>query len=72
MEIPQHRPRVSRKFYTKPKKIRRTRDQITTTIYDKLTYEKTSNLGFKEAYLNPKIAPILPRIRDKIKLFFKK
>ncbi|MHA2243404.1 MAG: hypothetical protein ACXADY_00385 [Candidatus Hodarchaeales archaeon] len=70
--IAQQRPRAPRKFHKKPKIIQKSRDQVTTKIYDKLTYEKAPDLGFKEPYMNPKISPIIPKRRDKIQLFFKK
>ncbi|UCG90140.1 MAG: hypothetical protein JSU57_06705 [Candidatus Heimdallarchaeota archaeon] len=72
MEIPHHRPRVARKFYKKPQITQKSRDQVTRRIYDRLTDEKTPDLGFKEPYLKPKINPILPKRRDKIRLFYKK
>ncbi|MFX0210882.1 MAG: hypothetical protein ACFFDT_33190 [Candidatus Hodarchaeota archaeon] len=71
-EIPHHRPRVARKFYKKPQITQKSRDQVTRKIYDRLTYEKTPDLGFKEPYLKPKINPILPKRRNKIRLFYKK
>ncbi|MFX0014520.1 MAG: hypothetical protein ACFFB2_05165 [Promethearchaeota archaeon] len=71
MTIPQHRPRVARKFYKKPVTTQKTRDQITRKIYEKLTYDKIPDLGFKEPYLNPKIEPIIPKRRNKIRLFYK-
>ena len=69
--IPQQRPRATRKFYKKPTIPTRSRDQITTKLYNKMTYDKPTDHGFKEPYLNPKIKPIIPKRRDKIRLFFK-
>ena len=58
--IPQKRPRATRKFYKKPTIATRSRDQITTKLYNKMTYDKPTDRGFKEPYLNPKIKPIPP------------
>ena len=72
MVIPHQRPRVARKFYKKPTIAPKSRDRITTRLYDKMTHEKSPDHGFKEPYLNPKISPIIPKRRDKVRLFFKK
>ena len=65
-----HRPKVTRKFYKKPDITRKSRDQITTKIYDNLTFDKSPDLGFKEPYINPRINPILPKKRTKLRIFF--
>ena len=72
MTIARQRPRVARKFHKKPEITQKTRDQISSKIYEKLTYGKAPDLGLKEPYMNPKISPILPKKRDKIQLFSKK
>jgi predicted RNA-binding Zn-ribbon protein involved in translation (DUF1610 family) len=71
MVISQQRPRVTRKFYKKPTITHKSRDRITTSLYDKMTYDQPTDHGFKEPYLNPKINPVIPKRRDKIRLFFK-
>jgi len=72
MTIAASRPRVTRKFYRKPVTVQKSRDQVTSQIYRKLADEKPTDLGLKESYLNPKIDPILPKPRDKMRLFYKK
>lgn len=64
--------RVVKRYYSKPKPIQTSRDQVISQIYDKLTYHKPNDLGYKDPYLNPSIQPIEPKKRKKIRLFFKK
>ena len=66
------RPRRIPQYSQKPKKAAVSRDQVYTQMYSKLTSENPHDLGYKEPYLKPDIATILPKRRDKIRLFFKK
>ncbi|MCK4847524.1 MAG: hypothetical protein KAT16_00705 [Candidatus Heimdallarchaeota archaeon] len=57
-----------------PKNIRRnkkTRDQITNQIYSKITKKSTPDLGLKEKYLKPLDEPIVPKKRNKVRIFTK-
>ena len=72
MTIATSRPRRVKRYSPKPQKTRVSRDQVYNQMYSKLTSEKPQDLGYKEPYLKPDIAPILPKRRDKIRLFFKK
>ena len=72
MRITTSRPRRVKRYSPKPKKTRVSRDQVYTQMYSKFTSEQPQDLGYKEPYLKPDIAPILPKRRDKIRLFFKK
>lgn len=71
MVIPKQRPQVTRKYYKKPTPTSKSRDRITTSLYTKMTFDNPTDHGFKEPYINPKINPIIPKRRDKIRLFFK-
>jgi uncharacterized Zn finger protein (UPF0148 family) len=64
--------RAVKKYYSKPKPVQISRDQVASQIYQKLTYPKSEDIGYKDQYLNPSIQPIEPKKRDKVRLFFKK
>ncbi len=60
----------TKKFTPKKPQPRRTsRDQITSQIYNKLTEQTSHDYGLKEPYLNPKIQPIKPKLRKRIRIF---
>jgi predicted nucleic-acid-binding Zn-ribbon protein len=53
------------------RKSKKTRDQITNQIYSKITKNVPPDLGLKEKYLNPRLEPIVPKKRKKIRIFSK-
>ncbi len=49
----------------------KTRDQISNQIYSNITKTSTPDLGLKEQYLKPVVEPIIPKKRNKIRIFSK-
>ncbi|MHA2073312.1 MAG: hypothetical protein ACXACU_04530 [Candidatus Hodarchaeales archaeon] len=72
MRITQTRPHRVKRYSQKPKVTKVSRDQVYNQMYNQFTSEKPNDLGYKEPYLKPDITPIIPKRRDKIRLFYKK
>jgi uncharacterized Zn finger protein (UPF0148 family) len=62
-------PSPRKTSFKKPKSPKLSRDRISSQIYSKLTQEKTQDYGLKDPYLNPKIQPIKPKLRKKVRIF---
>ena len=50
---------------------KKSRDQISNQIYSKITKISSPDLGLKEKYLKPKLEPIMPKKRKKVRIFSK-
>ncbi|MFX0209740.1 MAG: hypothetical protein ACFFDT_27410, partial [Candidatus Hodarchaeota archaeon] len=59
--------RTVKRYYSRPKPVQTSRDQVTSQVYEKLTFSKLNNTGYKDQYLNPLIQPIEPKKREKIR-----
>ncbi|MHA1940339.1 MAG: hypothetical protein ACXAB2_01435 [Candidatus Hodarchaeales archaeon] len=63
--------KIPRKFIHQKKTAKKiTRDQASSKIYSKFTFEKKPDFGLKAPYLKPTIKEIQPKIRKHIRVFY--